>query len=632
MFGHKKEVPSPPGDEVPPPNTPGYELSDPLAAQRNDSTLSRNGSLSQRADSTLPRHGTVTSSTGATAVPSRSSTISTEAPVRKSDDSFHRAGRSSTVNSSGTAVSATSSAGNVYGDPADILLDRAAGWLSFIKNLMVSAANDSFCLASLVAGMVFTLPMRSQYHFDDLTETEKRIAASSGKASKYWQAPSKDRDLAFAQGGSSIQTLIKTLQEQSHSIATEHETITKTLSAQTLPTLHALAKEITKKMDGLEDEQRARKKERAKEEEKLRALQGHLKQGLLAARGNAPGHAKKASDPWLINIAVQQEMAHAHRKFSTRSKTLLDSERSFGIWESHVISQLRNALLAYTSLTAVQNHHPQIHQLHQAINAINPDQEWPAYRDARLPPDLLDPQSVRGFEEFMASRPYEGMNDELIQIVKEGPLQRKSKVLKKWREAWFVVTQAGWFHEFEKRPVFNGQEEIEPRKSIWLRECTLSPLQMPGARGEEFYLKKKEEPGMFGGGKSKYYKFSANSLPESQNWHEILQPFAGATLTINRPGGTISTNKGEAVTSPISPFTPDAANANHSTAPAAEQPQQQYNQDSLGRRFSVESRASTAHSLSDHEEGRGSFENGFRDGQKAVAFQEGPMVTAPHKA
>ena len=108
----------------------------------------------------------------------------------------------------------------------------------------------------------------------------------------------------------------------------------------------------------------------------------------------------------------------------------------------------------------------------------------------------------------MQSRPYEGMHDELVQVVKEGPLQRKSKVLKKWKDAWFVVTRAGWLHEFAERPKWNelGQEEVEPRKSIWLRECTLSPLQMPGARGEEFYLKKKEEAGMFGGGKSKYYK------------------------------------------------------------------------------------------------------------------------------
>ena len=123
-------------------------------------------------------------------------------------------------------------------------------------------------------------------------------------------------------------------------------------------------------------------------------------------------------------------------------------------------------------------------------------------------------------------------------------------------------------------------------------------------------------------------QFSGSSLAESQQWHDILQPLVAASLTINRPG-TISGGKGETITSPISPLTPDVANTNHSTAPAAEHPQQ-YSQDSLDRRFSVGSRASTAHSLSDNE-GRSSYENGFRDGQKNVAFQEGPLVTAPHK-
>ena len=73
-------------------------------------------------------------------------------------------------------------------------------------------------------------------------------------------------------------------------------------------------------MDGLEDEQRARKKERAKEEEKLRALQGHLKQGLVAARGSASFHAKKVSDPWLINMGMQITV---HQVLFTDQKTSL---------------------------------------------------------------------------------------------------------------------------------------------------------------------------------------------------------------------------------------------------------------------------------------------------------------------
>ncbi|KAJ3036672.1 hypothetical protein HDV00_002496 [Rhizophlyctis rosea] len=635
LFGRKKTIPPAPADEVQAPNTPGLEISDPVAAHPIANTIpepptghavapaldglplpqhstvapSTGPAVEPASDAhPLPRQATVASSTGATGAPSRSSTISTEAPPRRSDESLeHLPSRNSTVMSSATAASSgparTStvmssntavshgSGSNVYGNPADILLDRAAGWLSFVKNLM--------------------------YHFDDLSETEKGIAQSSSKASKYWLAPSKDRDLAFTHGGGSIQFLIKALQEQSAGLAQEHEAINKVLAGQTLPTLYALSKEITKKMDGLEDEQRARRKERQKEEERIKGLQEQLKHGLLSARGGTNVPAKKAGDPYLINTAVHHELAEAHRKFTHRSATLAESERTFGTWESHIIAQIRSALLAYTSLAAVKNNHPGIQPLTQAIEAIHPDAEYPAYRQARLPSELLDAQSDRGLDEFISSRPYEGMGDEFVQIEKEGPMQRKSKVLKKWKEAWFVCTKAGWLHEYAERPRWEAGQGLEPVKSIWLRECTLSPLQMPGVRGEEFYLKKKTEPGVFGGGKSVYYKFVTTSLADSQSWHHILQPHVAAVLSINQR--TDFTKTGGSVTSPISPLTP-ADNALSNAAPAAE-----LDDGSLGRRMSRESRASTAHSVSDDE---GRFEGVER---KETQFGSGPLSTVPHR-
>ncbi|KAJ3278250.1 hypothetical protein HK104_002521 [Borealophlyctis nickersoniae] len=454
------------------------------------------------AEATLGRNQTVTSTLG------RNETVMSNSTL----------GRNQTVMSQGSTSTV------LPPDPADILYDRCVGWLSLVKLLT--------------------------HHFSQISDTEKRMVHNSSKTIKHWLVPNKDLDVAFSPTStngattktSGIQILLRALHDEAAQSAAEHDAAYKALHSTTLPTLHAMQKDVQKKMDTMHHEQSARRKEKGKEESRLRALQKALKGSLKAAR--TPGRdVVKAGDPWLKNLEIQYHLTTARHKFGARTQSLHDTETTFNTWEAAQIAHLRTALTAYAS-TFKPPQNAALTHLHTALQELNPEAEWETYRSTRL-------ASAQSPSAFSAATDYEGATDPLTRIIKSGPIQRKSKVLKKWKDEWLIVTAAGWMHLFTHRPrlptddngngtaalehVQIGQEmayAVKPKLSVWLKECTLSPLCMPDMRGEEFHLMRVDEHGVFTK-KKKAYKFATPSLTESQHWHDTLQTYVAGTLALS---------------------------------------------------------------------------------------------------
>ncbi|KAI9094943.1 hypothetical protein DFS34DRAFT_627857 [Phlyctochytrium arcticum] len=448
---------------------------------------------------------------------SLTTTTNSSGPYSDSDD--HRLSRGGPTQYRAPS-SPTVADGQLPPDPAELILTRCAGWLSLVRLLILQ--------------------------FDDQASLEKSLALSQTKTHKHWiNNPSRERDLAFA-SSPGIAQLSKCLRETCTQLATEHEGIHKVLATQTLPGLRAAEKEIHKKMTVLIDEEKSRKKEKEKDDTKLKTHIKQLQRSLTAAQNVGKTSAWEAGDPWLANLATTRHVQQASAKHRSHSHNLADLEQNFGTWEKGLLRNIKSALLAYTSLQSVAStSHGATISLQHAVNALEPDIEWENYRTNHLAKSAT-------LEAFAPD--YPGSEDALVRSVKEGPVMRKSKVLKKWKEHWYVLSAAGWLHEFEERPSLEGPHEFRPKTSIWLRTCELTPLGVgvagnggQGVTAEEFHLTEVKEHHMFSK-KRHVFKLSTNSVSDSAAWWAALAqvvPFQAPSTGLGSGVGAHNANVGE---------------------------------------------------------------------------------------
>ncbi|TPX56057.1 hypothetical protein PhCBS80983_g04830 [Powellomyces hirtus] len=394
-----------------------------------------------------------------------------------------------------------SDGGHLPPSPAELILTRCGGWLSLLRVLI--------------------------QQFDDQTSLEKHMAQSHAKTLTTWtQHPSHEREAAFSTS-IGVQDLMKNLRETCGKLAAEHEAVYSVLSAQTLPALKSLEKEVHGKMTGMMQEEKEKRKERDKDEVKLRHLIKELKQALVAASNTGEVSPWTAGDPWLFNIAVKRHIHETTLKQQNHTSSLDRLENTFGVWEKNLIKNMKSALLAYTGLTSVSaSSHGATALLEQALQKLDPEHEWETYRTTQLvhsfPPsgssaNLLDD--------------YPGANDPLVNLIKEGYLLRKSKIMKKWHENWYCLTAAGWLHEFAERPrldISDGSAHLQPAKSLWLRSCYISELGVLGrGSASEFHITHINTHAVLSK-KKHVFKFSSNSMSESEAWFAAISQFVPA--------------------------------------------------------------------------------------------------------
>ncbi|KAJ3014106.1 UNVERIFIED_CONTAM: hypothetical protein HDU68_000435, partial [Siphonaria sp. JEL0065] len=105
-------------------------------------------------------------------------------------------------------------------DPADVLTDRARGWVDFVRAL--------------------------KHHFDRLADAEKAQAKSHTANQKEWSHPSPLRELAFG-GESSIHSISAVFKADATAMASQHAAVQKSLDKQTVTALDNIKKTIKKK-------------------------------------------------------------------------------------------------------------------------------------------------------------------------------------------------------------------------------------------------------------------------------------------------------------------------------------------------------------------------------------------------
>lgn len=154
--------------------------------------------------------------------------------------------------------------------------------------------------------------------------------------------------------------------------------------------------------------------------------------------------------------------------------------------------------------------------------ALAPDREWISF-SARSD-HLLDPETpLRNPELIM----YPSKEDPSVIPVHTGLMERKKRFTRSYRESYFVLTPAGFLHEYASSdPASSGG--TSPMFSLFLPACTLGPPSSTSAKSHKFHIEgRKDGQGTtktgslkaFGGlGSQHAWSFRARSHEDMMEW------------------------------------------------------------------------------------------------------------------
>ncbi|GAW07521.1 cytoplasm protein [Lentinula edodes] len=300
-------------------------------------------------------------------------------------------------------------------------------------------------------------------------------------------------DAGFIGGEGGLQEVFYKLREDGiRSVAEEYEGFGRTIEGSIVRHLEKLRGEVKMHIKNIQNDTGKLATTVSRERELSTSLISALATSISTYK-NTPlalsSHPKQ--DPYISNLAVQRQLRTQVNAENLLQKSLIITQANSASFEEGIVQAIQGAWATYEEwrvrMTAnVERHHAGVAS---AFAGLDPTVEWvslSARTDHLLDPDtpLREPRFIR----------YPCKDDPCVVGVHEGVLLRKRRYVRRWREARYVLTPAGFLHEFRDDHNNVDADGVEtPLSSLFHPECTLGP---PNAH---------DRPGSQNGGSYKFY-------------------------------------------------------------------------------------------------------------------------------
>ena len=205
----------------------------------------------------------------------------------------------------------------------------------------------------------------------------------------------------------------------------------------------------------------------------------------LTGASEHPGEIAPKNDPHLVKMAFERQLRHHLQEENFLHQAHRNIESSGRALEGLVIKIIRDAFHQYQEMITAEANATT--EFAAAIGRTGVDlpveKEWDAFiADAK---DMVDPSiPVRTFKDI----DYPGANQ--VTLIRSGRLERKSKYLKSYSSAFYILTAVGYFHEFKS----SHMQDLQV--SLFLPSCTLGGHSSPSDKSHKFILKGNQSGGI----------------------------------------------------------------------------------------------------------------------------------------
>lgn len=378
-----------------------------------------------------------------------------------------------------------------------------------------------------------------------LEKTHEGTAKDYNKLSKTIDLPFKDRGV-FEQSG--IQDIFAGLQQNASKLSgdyTAHAKSVDTVLVRSAKNLSSEIKDFIKRLekDGVKGGKTV-SKSHTDTQKHIELLGNHISKGKT---GNV---VKPAEDPFVTHRGVLSRLDGQVQEENAHHSTLIALQNECAQFEAKIVSSIQDMIGQMGSQAT--SHGQSLANAHQQLtstsNGISPNAEWAGFvaRDRTLADPNMAPRTAKSIT-------FAGSDHELTQPVIQGDLLRKGTVIKKYNSAYYVLTPAGFLHEFKSK---SYETDPDPAWSLDIKTCAIGAHSGPNTGKAKWTIAGKTKGLM----SSKHdFQFQATSYDDMLEWWTALKKYAASSPNVDEYAADDSDS--DAV-SPSSPTQPAGFNQN----------------------------------------------------------------------
>lgn len=192
---------------------------------------------------------------------------------------------------------------------------------------------------------------------------------------------------------------------------------------------------------------------------------------------------------YVANVAVARQLQKQVHEENALQKSIIIMQQNSAHFEEGIVRAIQSAWQTYDEWhsrmsSAVQE---TWRVLGEAMSSLSPDREWISF-SARSD-HLLDPETpLRNPETII----YPSKDDPSVIAVHTGSLERKKRFTRTYREAYYVLTPAGFLHEYASSDPEHLGSHL-PVFSLFLPACTLGPPSSTSSKSHKFHIEGRKD-------------------------------------------------------------------------------------------------------------------------------------------
>ncbi|KZT06107.1 uncharacterized protein LAESUDRAFT_700998 [Laetiporus sulphureus 93-53] len=342
--------------------------------------------------------------------------------------------------------------------PSDILIERFTAWKIIVNQLIA--------------------------YFEGIADIQNNVAREMAKLAGVIQVPFRSGNQFLGEGG--LQDIYYGIRDKTRAIADEQANLGRTVEGSIVQHLEKLRVEIKAHIKNVQNDTGKLATAVAKERELSAKLVGDLGTSVSILK-NTPLHITPRSDPYVANQVVARQLVKQVHTENALQKSLLLTQSSSALFEASLVQALQSAWGTFAEWrTRMDDSIREIWgTLEHDMSSLPPDREWIAFaarEDHLVDPEtpLRDPQNIH----------YPSKDDPSVVAVHTGLLERKKRYTRSYREGYYVLTPAGFLHEYASS---DPALVDKPIYSLFLPMCTLGPPSAPSAKSHKFHIEERTD-------------------------------------------------------------------------------------------------------------------------------------------
>jgi len=198
-------------------------------------------------------------------------------------------------------------------------------------------------------------------------------------------------------------------------------------------------------------------------------------------------HINSKSDPYVANQNVVRQLNKQVHEENLLQKSIIIIQQSSAHFEESLIRSIQSAWATYDEWLsrASLSIQDSWRSVADHMNTLQADTEWIAF-SARSD-HLLDPETPLRNPETIS---YPSKEDPSVLPVHIGLLERKKRYTRTYKESYWVLTPAGFLHEYASSDPSSGHGPIF---SLFLPMCTLGPPSEMSSKSHKFHIEGKKD-------------------------------------------------------------------------------------------------------------------------------------------